>query len=113
MDEDEKTKRIAELNDQLRTTFNANAGRVFLTRGVADLPKEVQHRIIALVQEFNSFSEENDAYGEHDFGSVEHNGHNAFWKIDYYSPDMEHGSEEPSDPSRTVRVLTVMLANEY
>ena len=36
-----------------------------------------------------------------------------FAKMDYYDPDMCHGSEEPADASKTIRVLTVMRADEY
>ena len=50
---------------------------------------------------------------KHDFGAFEVEGHRLFFKIDYYAPDMQHGSEDPADPTKTVRVLTLMLAEEY
>jgi hypothetical protein len=34
-------------------------------------------------------------------------------KIDNYDPTLSGGSEDPSDPAQTVRVLTLMLADEY
>jgi Protein of unknown function (DUF3768) len=56
-------------------------------------------------------------YGEHDFGAFtfDHEGESLriFWKIDYYAPDLLHGSEDPADPAQTIRVLTIMLAEEY
>ena len=57
--------------------------------------------------------EDNDPHGEHDFGSFELCGRKLFWKIEYYDPDLQHGSEDPADPAKTMRVLTVMLAEEY
>ncbi len=59
------------------------------------------------------FTDDNDPNGEHDFGSIVHQGKQVFWKIDYSAPDMEHGSEDPSAPAKTVRVLTIMLSDEY
>jgi hypothetical protein len=52
-------------------------------------------------------------YAEHDFGSFELADYKFFWKIDYYDLRCESGSVDPSDPKRTTRVLTVMLASEY
>jgi hypothetical protein len=49
---------------------------------------------------------------EHDFGSIEVAGETIFWKIDYHGSDMASGSEDPADPERTTRVLTIMLAEE-
>jgi hypothetical protein len=31
----------------------------------------------------------------------------------YYAPDLQHGSDDSADTSKTVRVLTIMLASEY
>ena len=56
---------------------------------------------------------DNDPHGARDFGAFEHIGEHIVWKTDYYARDMQHGSEDPSDPKQTVRVLTIMLASEY
>ncbi|MEP4125327.1 MAG: DUF3768 domain-containing protein, partial [Lentilitoribacter sp.] len=65
------------------------------------------------VSEFNVFTDDNDPYGEHDFGSFEFGGKKCFWKIDYYDLNYQGGSDDPSDLSKTNRVLTIMLADEY
>ena len=48
-----------------------------------------------------------------DLALFEHNGQRIFWKIDYYDRSLSQGSEDPADPKQTVRVLTIMLADEY
>jgi len=65
------------------------------------------------VRTFDGFNDENDPLGNHDFGSVIVDGVVVFWKIDYYDEGMEYGSEVPADPSKTTRVLTIMLAEEH
>jgi hypothetical protein len=103
--------RIAALNDAFRRT--GIGGKWLITRGIAALPEWQQLAILQIVCGFNAFDEDNDPYGEHDFGAFEHRGRRIFWKIDYYDPGMEFASADPSDPAQTVRVLTVMLAEEY
>ena len=103
--------RITELNDNLRHTYWG--GKIMTTEGINQLPESTQIAIFRAVSEFNDFRKENDPHGEHDFGQVVVDGNTCFWKIDYYAPDMEHGSEDPADPEHTRRVLTIMLASEW
>jgi len=103
---------IAELNDLLRTTFLN--GRVVVTEGISALPDQAREEIITKVRAFDDFSEDNDPYGEHDFGAFTQTGvGKIFWKIDYYDRALKWGSEAPADPKQTRRVLTIMLAEEY
>ena len=105
------SRRIQELNDAFRRTFNG--GSVVLTPGVSALSKPERDAVVQKVRDFADFTEDNDPHGEHDFGNFEHAGRRLFWKIDYYSPGMQGGSEDPSDPALTSRVLTIMFAEEY
>jgi len=103
--------KIAFLNDGLRRTFAR--GKVLMTEGVAALPEGTLAQILERVRHFDEFTVDNDPRGEHDFGSFELAGVSYFFKIDYYARDMEGGSEDPSDPEQTTRVLTIMRADEY
>lgn len=121
MTDTSRANRIAALNDQVRRRVGmpafdicqTNPHRVVMTAGVRGLPPEDQIAIWAAVRDFRDFAASNDPHGERDFGSLSHEGHSIFWKIDYYSPDLEAGSNDPADPSQTCRVLTLMLAEEY
>jgi hypothetical protein len=103
--------RIRVLNDNFRATFVG--GRVLMTAAVNELPLDVKARLILAVQSFNDFTTDNDPHREHDFGSIEIDGEWYFFKLDYYTLDLQSGSEDPSDPTVTTRVLTIMRATEY
>jgi Protein of unknown function (DUF3768) len=103
---------IAQLNDRFRRTLSGG-GRRLMTAGIAALPIADQVAIVDQVMAFDAFTPDNDPYGEHDFGSFEHAGHRIFWKIDTYADDsLTYGAEDAADPA-AVRVLTIMLAEEY
>ena len=103
--------RIRHLNDAFRRTFVG--GAVVVTAGVEALPAAKRKAILAKVQVFDAFTEDNDPHGEHDFGVIEDGDVRCFWKIDYYDREMELMSPDPSDPEVTTRVLMIMLADEY
>ena len=109
----DETATIRKLNDSCRRQPFSLTCTWLETSGIAALPSEERAAIREKVTRFDNFTLDNDPHGEHDFGAFEHNGERIFWKIDYYAPDMQHGSDDPSDESMTRRVLTVMLASEY
>ncbi len=106
-------QRIAELNDAFRKTLDPALGRMVLTAGVSALPSDVRAMAIRKVATFDAFSADNDPHGEHDFGSFNLAGDKFFFKLDYYGPSLEFGSDDPADAAKTTRVLTLMLAEEY
>ena len=103
--------KIRELNDRFRTTMTD--GRVMMTAGVDALPSDVKAMVVRKVATFTDFNADNDPHSEHDFGSFTLAGRKFFFKLDYFDMAMEFGSEDPADPSKTTRVLTIMLAEEY
>ena len=108
---DPKTGRIRTLNDELRQ--HLIGGLAVITPGVAALGPEAVERIVKTIAVFDDFCHENDPYEEHDFGSFEAEGHTIFFKIDYFDRSLNYHSPDPTDPAVTVRVITVMLAEEY
>ncbi|PNU03536.1 DUF3768 domain-containing protein [Novosphingobium guangzhouense] len=124
----EQTDAIRRLNDAARSmpglTCIANA-----TIGFQSLPDADRSAALALIASFSKFDDNNDPYGEHDFGAVyrQRDGEwtqeqpdddrviavTIFWKIDYYDSSLAFGSNAPWDEQITKRVMTIMLANEY
>lgn len=104
--------KVRELNDTFRTTGRGN-GQVVITQGIQALSEADIRAILQKVQQFDQFSEDNDPWGEHDFGAFDHDGQKIFWKMDCYNLDCIAGSENPANEAVTCRVLTIMLASEY
>lgn len=107
-----RARRIAELNDQLRTT--GIGGQIFITCGVRALTGADVSELMRLLAAFDAFDRRNDPYRGHDFGVLRYHGAELMWKIDYYrDADLRLGSDEPANANVTYRVLTIMLAEEY
>ena len=107
------SRRIRKINDQFRRSFSRHYGTVVCTNGVMSLPDDERIAVISKVQNFADFNEDNDPYSEHDFGAFYHAGQKYFFKIDYYDLTMCYRSNDPSRVEKTVRVLTIMFADEY
>ena len=99
-----KAELIARRNDKFRQveTMSVSQG-VFSLQDVLGL--------IRAVRNYKDFSEDNDPYGEHDFGSLDWEGQKIFWKIDYYDAAFEGWADPLSN--EVERVLTVYLAEEH
>jgi Protein of unknown function (DUF3768) len=108
---DTKTARIRALNDELRQNFAE--GIAVMTPGIAALGAEAVARIVKTIGVFDDFCHANDPHEEHDFGAFDADRHRVFFKIDYFDETLTYHSPDPTDPSVTKRVITIMLAEEY
>ena len=102
----ETSAKIAEKNDEFRRSMEGCT----VTRGVVAMGEDAKE-IFVKVRDFTKFTEDNDPYGEHDFGSFMVSGVKIFWKIDYYDENLEKWCD-PLSPDCN-RVLTIMRADEY
>lgn len=117
----DKTPTIRSLNDRFRQAIPRASevpGRVVMTLGIQALcdteaePALYLGDLFRLIRDFDDFIADNEPHGEHDFGAFDFRDSKCFWKIDFYAPDLQWGSQDPSDAKKTMRVLTVMLARE-
>jgi len=102
---------IQILNDRLRT--HGAGGRVLMTAGISALDDGTRQQVVSAIRAFDAFTEDNDPHGEHDCAVLELDDLTVMFKIDYYDLTLSAHSPDPADPAQTVRVLTVMLAEEY
>lgn len=106
-----RAEAIARLNDVLRRA--ARGGRIMVTKRVLSLAGFNVPELLQALADYDAFDIDNDPHGERDFGDLRAFGTDLLWKIDYYDLKLEFGSPDPADPNVTVRVLTVMLEEEY
>jgi len=116
----DRAAKIAEQNDRFRKTWGADVtvpGQIVVTPGVTHLSAGAQVQIMRAVQTFDTFTDDNDPYGDHTFGAFEITAAGEavklFWKIDLYDTEYTFGSAVPEDTAATRRVLTVMQRHEY
>ena len=109
----DQASKIAQLNDLLRR--HHIGGRVMITQGIQALAPDTITEIVAAVAAFSDFTPDNDPHHEHDCAvmAVGEREHRIIFKIDAYDREMTFASPDPTDPAVTVRVLTIMLADEY
>lgn len=112
-----RTRRIASLNDQLRKNpFDRQYGQVLISAGIAAKGETFQQHVLAAISAMTpkDYKKGNDPYKERDFNAFTVAGRLCLYKIDYYQKDDQRRmSEDPADPQKTDRVMTVMFANEY
>ena len=124
----EQAARIARLNDLARQAMGVACTAV-ATVGFRSLPDADQSCVRELIETYDAFTDDNDPYGERDFGTIyqlgdgqwtterprlrEDERERVFWKIDYYDRGLRFGSEDAANPAVTRRVLTIMLSDEY
>ena len=114
---------IATLNDAVRQSLVnlevKNSLALINCRFEITMTANLQHTIenkvglLKAIAEFDHFNEQNDPYDEHDCFRFKFEDEWIIAKFDYYAPDMEHGSEDATDLTKTIRVLTIMLAIDY
>ncbi len=114
---------IAKYNDLIRQSLlNStiiqqlkNAGCRYEVNMTASVHHTIKNKtgLLQAIATFDQFNEDNDPYGEHDFLNFTFEDQTINAKFDYFAPDLEHGSENPQDLNKTIRVLTIMLARDY
>lgn len=115
-EEIEQRVKIRELNDKLRQNpYHTAPGKdmIVLTGALAQMDEPLRMAAIINAAGFDTFTEDNDPHGEHDFGQLTIRGEQIMFKIDYYDMDLSAGSEEPWNPDVTRRVMSLFLASDY
>jgi hypothetical protein len=113
MTDDEKKAKVRELNDELRTKGGARNGKIIFTGALGQDSVEKRLIVYRAARAFNTFTEQNDPHGEHDFGRFNVGDEEFMFKFDYFALDEMFGSEHPEDPNATIRIMSIFYASDY
>lgn len=113
-----RQEQIALLNDRVRLGLDPRA-RIVVTRNCLDqlaaAPGAPEESLVLQAKLFAAFRD--CTFGEdspeRDFAAITFLGRKVWLKIDYFAPGLEFGSEDPADPAQTVRVMTILLPEDY
>ena len=114
-----RAARIAAQNDAFRKAVIPCGppcdlpGRVLVTRSVQARGDAFVRAALEAVAGDETFTPENDPYGDHGFGAVIVEATRVWWRIDLFDLDFRFDSEQPDDPDATTRVLTIMLPEDH
>jgi hypothetical protein len=106
---------LARINDTLRMNLcklkcnvpvEGIQGQLVFTRNAIDTLDDKIKVLLNAIGVFNQFNEDNDPYGEHDFGKIELLGKTWFWKFDYYDKSIRSFGHD-------IHMLTIMEASDY
>lgn len=111
---------IAGQNDAFRKSIAQFAtgpdvpkGKVVMTRGVAEQSADFQRELITKVISFDTFDTDSDPYGWHEMGVIEIDDQTVWFKIDLLDVNYAYGAEDPTDPDKARRVMTLLFPSEY
>ena len=102
---------IRALNDDARQRLTA--GTANLSPGVMALGPAGVHRIIKAIASYDNFDPDDDRFEQHEAGTFDADGHTIFFKIDSLDLAEEGLSPDPADFEVTVRIINVMLTDEF
>lgn len=113
-----RSSHIAVLNDRARHERDHTAKLVITRNCLATLAGDGSSvaELAAQIRIFSALSEWKPPEGDRsecDLSYLQIDGLNLMFKVDYYAPGLKWGSEDPSDPQQTIRVITVMLPSDY
>lgn len=100
-----RAQRIAELNDNFRSTKSRK--NTYVTLDLVDRGTPFLKKVISGVRDWVNPIDENDTDTERSWGYILADGSRIQWSIDYYSLDGESDSPDPANGALTLRTLTL------